>query len=52
MIFEVIPNFTWLPWYLQLLIIFPIALFIVISLAKFIITLVDVILKIKGIWIR
>jgi len=52
MLFNLIPQYTWLPWYLELLIVFPIALFIIIAIFRFIMALVDIVVKVKGIFIR
>ena len=50
--FEVMPNFTWLPWYLQLLIGFPIALFIIMAVFKLVMSIIEIVVKVKGIFLR
>jgi hypothetical protein len=45
---SVIPNFSWLPWYLQIAVIFPMVLFIILALWRLIMGIVDLVLKVKG----
>ena len=48
--FSIIPNFDWLPWYMGLLLIFPIALFIIFGVWKIVTTVIDIITKVKGVF--
>jgi hypothetical protein len=47
--FNLIPNFTWLPWYLQILIGVPIGIFIVLALFRFITAIIELFRNIRGI---
>jgi hypothetical protein len=44
-----IPLFTWLPWYLNLLITVPIAIFITLAVWRFVVTIIHLLRSIRGI---
>jgi hypothetical protein len=45
-----INSFIWLPWYLQLLLIFPIGIFTIMAILKLIMAVVDIVLKVVGVF--
>ena len=47
MVGVLIPNFTWLPWYLQILVGFPIVLFVILSLFRLITAIFQIVMKFK-----
>jgi len=44
----IIPDFSWLPWYLNLLMTFPMVLFIVLAVWRIVIAIVEIVVKIRG----
>ena len=46
----VLNSFSWLPIELMLLLIFPIALFTIMAVAKLIMIIVDIVMRVKGVF--
>jgi len=45
----IIPDFSWLPWYLNLLLTFPIALFIILAIWRVVLSVIELVVKVRQI---